>query len=97
MYSKKIFDDERGWKGDVTYFWLDCSKLKDAGWSLKYKNSKDAVIHTCSEYIKMNTADSYNSKLLEIIRFRIGLLRGRSFIRPHLPMIVAVNIISPIA
>jgi UDP-glucose 4-epimerase len=48
-------DGGRGWKGDVPDFWLDCSKLKDAGWSPKYKNSKDAVIHTCSEYIKMNT------------------------------------------
>jgi nucleoside-diphosphate-sugar epimerase len=52
---KNTFDGGRGWKGDVPDFWLDCSKLKDAGWSPKYKNSKDAVIRTCSEYIKMNT------------------------------------------
>jgi UDP-glucose 4-epimerase len=52
---KNTFDGGRGWKGDVPDFWLDCSKLKDAGWSPKYKKSKDAVIHTCSEYINMNT------------------------------------------
>jgi UDP-glucose 4-epimerase len=45
----------RGWKGDVPDFWLDCSKLKNAGWSPKYKTSREAVIHTCSEYINMNT------------------------------------------
>ena len=52
---KNTFEGGRGWKGDVPDFWLDCSKLKDAGWSPKYKKSKDAVIHTCSEYINMNT------------------------------------------
>jgi nucleoside-diphosphate-sugar epimerase len=52
---KNTLDGGRGWKGDVPDFWLDCSKLKDAGWNPKYKSSKDAVIHTCSEYINMNT------------------------------------------
>jgi UDP-glucose 4-epimerase len=52
---KNTFEGGRGWKGDVPDFWLDCSKLKDAGWSPKYKKSKDAVIHTCNEYINMNT------------------------------------------
>jgi dTDP-D-glucose 4,6-dehydratase len=52
---KNTIEGGRGWKGDVPDFWLDCSKLKAAGWSPKYKKSKDAVIHTCSEYINMNT------------------------------------------
>jgi UDP-glucose 4-epimerase len=52
---KNTLPGGRGWKGDVPDFWLDCSKLKNAGWRPKYKCSKEAVIHTCSEYIKMNT------------------------------------------
>jgi UDP-glucose 4-epimerase len=52
---KNTLPGGRGWKGDVPDFWLDCSKLKNAGWSPKYKTSKEAVIHTCSEYINMNT------------------------------------------
>jgi UDP-glucose 4-epimerase len=52
---KNTLSRGRGWKGDVPDFWLDCSKLKHAGWSPKYKYSKDAVIHTCSEYINLNT------------------------------------------
>jgi UDP-glucose 4-epimerase len=52
---KNTFPGGRGWKGDVPDFWLDCSKLKDAGWSPKYRYSKEAVTHTCSEYINMNT------------------------------------------
>lgn len=51
---KNTFPGGGGWKGDVPDFWLDCSKLKDAGWSPKYKYSKEAVIHTCSVYINMN-------------------------------------------
>ena len=51
---KNTFEGGRGWIGDVPDFWLDCSKLKNAGWSPRYKRSKDAVIHTCSEYVKMN-------------------------------------------
>jgi UDP-glucose 4-epimerase len=52
---KNTLPGGRGWKGDVPDFWLDCSKLKNAGWCLKYKTSKEAVIHTCSEYINMDT------------------------------------------
>ena len=55
---KKIFKDNfeggRGWKGDVPEFWLDCSKLKAAGWRPKYGNSRDAVIQTCIEYLNTN-------------------------------------------
>ena len=50
---KNSFEGGRGWKGDVPDFWLDCSKLKTTGWRPKYK-SKDAVIDTCNEYIKLN-------------------------------------------
>ena len=52
---KNTFEGGRGWIGDVPDFWLDCSKLKGSGWSPKYKKSKDAVIHTCSGYTKVNT------------------------------------------
>jgi dTDP-D-glucose 4,6-dehydratase len=52
---KNTLPGGRGWIGDVPDFWLDCSKLKNAGWSPKYNTSKGAVIHTCSEYINMNT------------------------------------------
>jgi UDP-glucose 4-epimerase len=52
---KNTLPGGRGWKGDVPDFWLDCSKLKNAGWTPKYKTSREAVIHTCSEYINMNT------------------------------------------
>ena len=55
---RKIFKDNfeggRGWKGDVPEFWLDCSKLKAAGWRLKYGKSRDAVIQTCSDYLNSN-------------------------------------------
>jgi UDP-glucose 4-epimerase len=49
---KNNFEDGRGWKGDVTDFWLDCSKLKDIGWKPKYSRSKNAVLRACEEYIK---------------------------------------------
>ena len=52
---KNTLPGGRGWKGDVPDFWLDCSKLKNAGWSPKYKTSNEAVMHTCSAYIDMNT------------------------------------------
>ena len=51
---KNTLPGGRGWLGDVPDFWLDCSKLKNAGWSPKYKCSKEAVIRTCSEYINLN-------------------------------------------
>lgn len=55
---RKIFkndlDGVRGWKGDVPDFWLDCSKLKGAGWRPIYSNSKDAVVQTCKEYLLQN-------------------------------------------
>jgi UDP-glucose 4-epimerase len=55
---RKIFKDNfeggRGWKGDVQEFWLDCSKLKAAGWRPKYAKSRDAVIQTCSDYLNSN-------------------------------------------
>jgi UDP-glucose 4-epimerase len=55
---RKIFKDNleggRGWKGDVPQFWLDCSKLKAAGWKPKYGKSRDAVIQTCSDYLNSN-------------------------------------------
>lgn len=49
---KNNFEDGRGWKGDVPDFWLDCSKLKGIGWKPKYSRSRDAVLHSCAEYIK---------------------------------------------
>lgn len=55
---RKIFKDNfaggRGWKGDVLEFWLDCSKLKVAGWRPKYGKSRDAIIQTCSDYLNSN-------------------------------------------
>lgn len=55
---RKIFKDNleggRGWRGDVPEFWLDCSKLKAAGWRPKYGKSRDAVIQTCSDYLSTN-------------------------------------------
>jgi UDP-glucose 4-epimerase len=57
---RKVFKDDfeggRGWKGDVPEFWLDCSKLKAAGWRPKYGKSRDAVIQTCSDYLNSNKA-----------------------------------------
>jgi UDP-glucose 4-epimerase len=41
----------RGWKGDVTEIWLDCSKLKSFGWRPKYV-SRDAVLLTGTQLIK---------------------------------------------
>ena len=49
---KNDLDGGRGWKGDVPDFWLDCSKLKGAGWRPNYSNSRDAVIQTCKEYLQ---------------------------------------------
>lgn len=49
---KNNFEDGRGWKGDVSDFWLDCSKLRDIGWKPKYNRSKDAVLRACKEYVK---------------------------------------------
>ncbi|MFZ0345991.1 MAG: NAD-dependent epimerase/dehydratase family protein [Nitrososphaeraceae archaeon] len=37
---KNTIEGGRGWKGDVPDFWLDCSKLKAAGWSPKYKKKQ---------------------------------------------------------
>ena len=51
---KNDLDGGRGWKGDVPDFWLDCSKLKGAGWRPKYSNSRDAVVQTCKEYLQQN-------------------------------------------
>jgi UDP-glucose 4-epimerase len=51
---KNDLDGGRGWKGDVPDFWLDCSKLKGAGWRPNYSNSRDAVIQTCKEYLQQN-------------------------------------------
>jgi UDP-glucose 4-epimerase len=51
---KNDLDGGRGWKGDVPDFWLDCSKLKGAGWRPNYGNSRDAVIQTCKEYLQQN-------------------------------------------
>ena len=57
---RKVFKDDfeggRGWKGDVPEFWLDCSKLKAAGWTPKYGKSRDAVVQTCSDYLNLNKA-----------------------------------------
>jgi UDP-glucose 4-epimerase len=49
---KNSFKDGRGWKGDISDFWLDCSKLKGIGWKPKYSRSRDAVLRTCKEYLK---------------------------------------------
>jgi UDP-glucose 4-epimerase len=53
---RKIFKDNfeggRGWKGDVPEFWLDCSKLKAAGWRPRYSKSRDAIIQACTEYLR---------------------------------------------
>jgi UDP-glucose 4-epimerase len=58
---RKVFKDDfeggRGWKGDVPEFWLDCSKLKAAGWRPKYGKSRDAVIQTCSDYLNSNKVE----------------------------------------
>jgi UDP-glucose 4-epimerase len=55
---RKVFKDDfeggRGWKGDVPEFWLDCSKLKAAGWTPKHSKSRDAVVQTCSDYLNSN-------------------------------------------
>ena len=51
---KNDLDGGRGWKGDVPAFWLDCSKLKGAGWRPNYSNSRDAVIQTCKEYLQQS-------------------------------------------
>lgn len=55
---RKVFKDDfeggRGWKGDVPEFWLDCTKLKAAGWRPKYGKSRDAVVQTCSDYLNSN-------------------------------------------
>jgi UDP-glucose 4-epimerase len=51
---KNDWDGGRGWKGDVPDFWLDCSKLKGAGWRPKYSHSRDAVLQTCKEYLQQN-------------------------------------------
>ncbi len=51
MVFKDNFEDGRGWKGDVPDFWLDSSKLKNAGWLPKHGNSKSAIIKTCEEYL----------------------------------------------
>jgi UDP-glucose 4-epimerase len=55
---RKVFKDDfesgRGWKGDVPEFWLDCTKLKSAGWRPKYGKSRDAVVQTCSDYLNSN-------------------------------------------
>jgi UDP-glucose 4-epimerase len=51
---KNDLDGGRGWKGDVPDFWLDCSKLKGAGWRPNYGNSRDAVIQTCKEFLQQN-------------------------------------------
>ena len=55
---RKVFKDDfeggRGWKGDVPEFWLDCSKLKAAGWTPKHGKSRDAVVQTCSDYLNSN-------------------------------------------
>ena len=52
---KNSFKDGRGRKGDISDFWLDCSKLKGIGWKPKY-SSRDAVLRTCKEYIKSGLA-----------------------------------------
>jgi UDP-glucose 4-epimerase len=52
---KNSFKDGRGWKGDISDFWLDCSKLKGIGWKPKY-SSRDAVLRTCREYINSGIA-----------------------------------------
>ena len=61
---RKIFKDNfeggRGWKGDVPEFWLDCSKLKAAGWRPKYSKSRDAIIQACTEYLRTNKARRYS-------------------------------------
>ncbi|HEX5187680.1 MAG TPA: NAD-dependent epimerase/dehydratase family protein [Nitrososphaeraceae archaeon] len=41
---------DKGWKGDVVEIFLDNTKLKDTGWSLKY-NSEEAVIRTIKDYL----------------------------------------------
>jgi UDP-glucose 4-epimerase len=61
---RKIFKDNfeggRGWKGDVPEFWLDCSKLKAAGWRPKYSKSRDAIIQACTEYLRTNKVRRYS-------------------------------------
>ena len=61
---RKIFKDNfeggRGWKGDVPEFWLDCSKLKAAGWRPKYSKSRDAIIQACTEYLRTNKERRYS-------------------------------------
>jgi UDP-glucose 4-epimerase len=58
---RKVFKDDfeggRGWKGDVPEFWLDCSKLKAAGWTPKHGKSRDAVVQTCSDYLNSNKVE----------------------------------------
>lgn len=43
--------EDRGWKGDVPFTWLDGSKLKKLGWSPKY-NSNQAVQKAITEILK---------------------------------------------
>jgi UDP-glucose 4-epimerase len=44
--------DGRGWTGDIKEFLLDSSKIKKLGWNPKY-NSKDAVIQTVRDFVKV--------------------------------------------
>lgn len=47
-YNREFGD--KGWKGDVLEYMLDSTKLKNAGWKLKY-NSGEAVSKTVQEYL----------------------------------------------
>lgn len=49
----KYGSEDRGWKGDVPFTWLDGSLFEKAGWTAKY-NSNDAVRIAISEIIKEN-------------------------------------------
>jgi UDP-glucose 4-epimerase len=59
---QKIFINElgdgRGWKGDVTQFLLDCSKLRDAGWNPKNSSSRGAVINAINQYTQVKSKSS---------------------------------------
>lgn len=43
--------EDRGWKGDVPFTWLDGSKLNQLGWKA-YRNSDEAVRQAISETVK---------------------------------------------
>ncbi len=45
--ERKYTGGERGWVGDSPFIFLDCSKLKNTGWSAKH-NAKDSVQETLS-------------------------------------------------